>query len=232
MSVSGGDEKSKYLVSGNYFDQDGILYNSGFQRYSGRVNYERNLSDAFKINLNLFDSHSTENSLIGSSYNTIAIGNAWSTLLQTVPVVAIKNANGSFNDNNPYLTTPTNPLQDILQTTNESLLNRVLGNFSAEYRLLPNLTLKSSIGVDQINTKQNLYEPSTTSSGYAVSGFASVGTVTSTSWLNENTVVWAPTVNNAHFINVLAGYTTQVENDRRPWPARRNSRTTSPVLTT
>jgi TonB-linked SusC/RagA family outer membrane protein len=214
LSVSGGDEKSKYLVSGNYFDQDGILYNSGFQRFSGRVNYERNLSDAFKINLNLFDSHSTENSLIGSAYNSIAQSNAWSTLLQTVPVVAIKNANGSFNDVNPYLTTPTNPLQDIRQTTNQSLLNRVLGNFSAEYRILPNLTLKSTFGVDQINTKQNLYEPSTTSAGYAVSGYASVGNVTATSWLNENTVVWAPTVNNAHFFNVLAGYTTQVENDQ------------------
>ncbi len=170
VSVAGGDEKSRYLVSGNYFDQDGILYNTGFQRYSGRINYERNVSDAFKINLNFFDSHSTESSLIGSGYNSIAIGNAWSSLLQTVPVVPIKNPNGSFNDVNPYLTTPTNPLQDILQTTNKSLLNRVLGNFSAEYRLLPSLTLKSSIGVDQINTKQNLYEPSTTSSGYAVSG--------------------------------------------------------------
>lgn len=214
LSISGGDERSKYLVSGNYFDQDGLLYNSGYKRYSGRVNYERNLNDAFKINLNVFGSHSQENSLIGSGYGSVAIGNAWSTLLQTVPVVAIRNADGQFNDINPYLTTPTNPLQDILQTTNQSNLNRVLGNFSAEYRWFSTLTLKTSIGVDQIGTKQNLYEPSTTSSGYAVSGYGSIGMVNSTTWLNENTVTWAPTFGGSHFLNVLGGYTTQVEDDQ------------------
>ena len=214
LSIAGGDEKSKYLVSGNYFDQDGILYNSGYKRYSGRVNYERNLNDNFKINLNVFGSHSVENSLIGSAYGSIAMGNAWSTLLQTVPVVAIRNADGTFNDVNAYATTPTNPLQDILQTTNQSNLNRLLGNFAAEYKLLPTLALKVSLGVDQIGTKQNLYEPSTTSAGYAVSGYGSVGTVNSTTWLNENTVTWAPTFGGSHFLNVLGGYTTQVEDDQ------------------
>jgi TonB-linked SusC/RagA family outer membrane protein len=214
LSISGGDEKSKYLVSGNYFDQDGLLYNTGYKRYSGRVNYERNVSDAFKINLNVFDSHSQEASLLGSPYGSIQISNAWSTLLQTVPIVPIRNANGTFNDVNPYLTTPTNPLQDIEQTTNESNINRLLGDFAAEYRLLPNLALKVSLGVDQIGTKQNLYEPSTTSSGYAVTGYGSVGTVTSTTWLNENTATWSPTVAGEHFFTVLGGYTTQVENDQ------------------
>ena len=214
LSVSGGDDKSKYLVSGNYFDQDGILYNTGFQRYSGRVNYERNLSDRFKINLNIFSSHSTQAELTGTTYASVAIGNQWSTLLQTVPLVPIYNPDGSFNTNDPYLTTPTNPIRDILQTTNKSILRRTLGNFSAEYRLLPDLVLKSSIGIDDIGTKQNLYEPSTTANGYAVQGYASVGTVTSTSWLNENTLTWSPTWRNDHFFNLLAGYTTQVENDQ------------------
>jgi TonB-linked SusC/RagA family outer membrane protein len=214
LSVAGGDEKSKYLIAGNYFNQDGILYNTGYQRYSGRINYERNLNDAFKVNLNVFDSHSQENELAGTGFNTIAIGNAWSTLLQTVPIVPIHNAAGGFNDNNAYLTTPTNPLQDILQTTNQSNLNRLLGNVSAEYKLLPTLVLKVTGGVDQIGTKQNYYAPSTTSNGYAVSGYASVGSITSTTWLNENTVTWTPTFGGAHFLNVLAGYTTQVENDQ------------------
>ena len=213
LSISGGDEKSKYLLSGNYFDQDGILYNSGYQRYSGRINYERNLSDVFKVNANVFASHSKENSLIGSGYGSVQIGNAWSTLLQAVPIVPIHNSNGSFNDNSPYLTTPTNPLQDILQTTNQSNINRLLGNVSAEYRIVSNLTAKVSFGVDQLGTKQNLYEPSTTASGYAVSGYGAIGTVNATSWLNENTVTWAPTFGD-HFLNVLAGYTTQVTDDQ------------------
>jgi len=213
LSVSGGDEKSKYLVSGNYFDQHGLLFNSGYKRYSGRVNYERNVSDAFRINLNIFGSHSVENSLIGSAYGSVQQSNAWSTLLGSVPLVPIKTASGAFNDVNQYLTTPTNPLQDIVQTTNASNINRLLGNFSAEYKLQPALALKVSLGVDQLGTKQNLYEPSTTASGYAVSGYGSVGSVNATSWLNENTVTWTPTFGD-NFFNVLAGYTTQVSDDQ------------------
>lgn len=214
LSLSGGDDRNKYLISGNYFDQDGILYNSGYKRYSGRINYERNFSEAFKVNLNVFDSHSQENSLIGSGYGSAQIGNAWSSLLQATPVVAIRPASsGGFNDINPYITTPTNPLQDIFETTNQSNINRLLGAFAGEYKVLPALALKVSLGIDQLGTKQNLYEPSTTSAGYAVSGYGSVGTVNSTSWLNENTVTWTPTFGD-HFLNVLAGYTTQVEDDQ------------------
>ncbi|GGB24708.1 SusC/RagA family TonB-linked outer membrane protein [Puia dinghuensis] len=214
LSVSGGDDRSKYLLSGNYFDQDGILYNTGFKRYSGRFNYERNVWEALKVNLNVFGSHSTENALAGAAYGSIQESNAWATLLETVPVVAIKNADGSYNTNNPYLTTPTNPLQDILTTTNQSNVNRLLASAAAEYKLLPDLTLKVSGGVDQIGTKQNYYAPATTSGGYAAQGYASVGTVTATTWLNENTVTWTPVIGNAHFFNVLAGYTTQVEDDQ------------------
>ena len=39
LSISGGDERTRYLISGNFSDQDGILVNTGFKRYSGRVNF-------------------------------------------------------------------------------------------------------------------------------------------------------------------------------------------------
>jgi TonB-linked SusC/RagA family outer membrane protein len=213
LSVSGGDDRSKYLFAGNTFNQDGILYNTGFRRYSGRFNYERNLGDKFRVTLSVFDSRSTESSLAGSAYNSIQMGNAWSTLLQTVPTVPIKNADGTFNTTNPYLSTPTNPLKDVLSTTNQSIVNRLLANAAAEYKPFPNLTLKVSGGIDQIGTKQNYYAPSSTAGGYASQGVASVGTVSATSWLNENTVTWTPTIANTHFFNVLGGYTTQVSDD-------------------
>jgi len=47
LSVSGGDDKSRYLISGNYYNQQGIVLNTNFIRYSGRLNYERNVSENF-----------------------------------------------------------------------------------------------------------------------------------------------------------------------------------------
>jgi TonB-dependent starch-binding outer membrane protein SusC len=213
LSVSGGDEKSRYLLSGNYYNQDGVVLNTNFIRYSGRLNYERNVSENFKFGTNLFVSKSALNGLSGASITGITPASAWATLLQTVPIVPIKNANGSYNTNNPYLTTPTNPLQDIANTTNQSNLTRTLGNIYLEYKILSGLTLKVTGGVDLFNTKQNYYAPSNTSGGYASGGLGSVGTVSSTSWLNENTLTYDHSIQDKHFFTILAGYTTQSQND-------------------
>lgn len=213
LSVSGGDEKSRYLISGNYFDQDGILLNSGFKRYAGRVNYERNVSDRLKVTVNVFGSSSGQTELQGSAYGSIQFSNAFSTLLTTSPIVPIYNPDGSYYTKSPYLTTPTNPLQDITATTNQTNIVRTLGNFAAEYKILNDLTFKETIGADLLYTKQNYYAPSYTSVGYPSSGVASIGTVTSTTWVNEHTLTYDHAFEDRHFLTVLAGYTTQAEKD-------------------
>ena len=215
LTISGGDEKSRYLISGDYFNQQGTILNTGFKRYSARVNYEKNVSEHLKVTANAFGSQSIENKLYGSSYNSINFSNAFATLLTTSPLALIKNADGSYNTSNPYLTTPTNPIQDIAKTTNQTTLNRFLGNFAAEYKIIPDLTLKISAGADILNTSQNYYAPSYTgspaggSTGYATSGYASIGAGNELSWLNENTLTYDHNFNDKHFLNILAGYTTQ-----------------------
>jgi TonB-linked SusC/RagA family outer membrane protein len=213
LSISGGDDKSRYLISGNYFNQNGTVLNTGFQRYSGRVNFERIVSSRFKVSTNVFGSQSVENSLFGSAYNSINFSGAWPSLLLTSPVAKIYNADGSYNTTSPYSTTPTNPLEDIVSTTNTSKLTRVLGTIAGEYKLVKDLTLKVSAGADLLSTKQNYYAPSYTTNGYTTSGYASIGSASVTTWLNENTLTYDHSFQNTHFLNVLAGYTTQFEKD-------------------
>jgi len=215
LSISGGDEKSRYLISGNYFNQEGNILNTGFKRYSARVNYEKNVTDKFKISTNIFGSQSIEEKLYGSAYNSINFSNAYANLLLTSPLALIRNPDGSYNTTNPYLATPTNPLQDITATTNTTTLTRILGNVAGEYKLLTDLTLKVTAGVDILNTAQDYYAPSFTgspagsSTGYAAGGYASIGAGNELSWLNENTLTYDHNFNNTHFLNILAGYTTQ-----------------------
>lgn len=219
LSVAGGDDKSRYLISGNYFNQQGTVLNSGFKRYSARINYERNVTDRLKVAANIFGSRATEDKLTGSGYNSINVSGAYSTLVLSSPVALIKNADDTYNTTSAYTTTPTNPLQDIVATTNRSYLTRVTGSASAEYKILKELVLKITGGVDLLNTKQNYYAPSYTGSpagganGYTAGGYASVGSAAAVSWLNENTLTWDHSWQNTHFINVLAGYTTQFSND-------------------
>jgi TonB-linked SusC/RagA family outer membrane protein len=194
LSVSGGDEKSRYLVSGNYFKQDGTLLNTGFERFSSRVNIERNIKDRFQISGNIFASRSKEDKPYGSGYNSINFGGAFPNLLSTSPISLIKNPDGSYNTTNVYNATPTNPLQDIASTTNSTLMTRTLGNIAGEYKLIPDLVLKVTLGADLLNTTQNYYAPSYSgapagsSNGYAAKGYASIGSGYAVSWLNENTL--------------------------------------------
>lgn len=220
LSVSGGDEKSRFLISGNYFDQGGIVANTGFKRYSGRINYERTISDKFKVAANVFGSRSIEDKLFGNAYGSIQFtSTAYANLLQLSPIFPIYNEDGSYYIKSPFNATPTNLLQDITKTTNKTYLTRILSNFSAEYKVVKDLTLKITAGTDLINTKQNYYSPSYAgspggnASGYAVKGYASVGNVQAATWINENTLTYDHAFNNRHFLTVLAGYTMQNQKD-------------------
>ncbi|HEY9197568.1 MAG TPA: SusC/RagA family TonB-linked outer membrane protein, partial [Mucilaginibacter sp.] len=217
LSISGGDEKSRFLISGNYYDQDGIILNSGFKRYSGRINYERNLTDKFKISTNIFGSRSTVNAPFGSPYGntTAGLSGGFSSIVFTSPAAPVKNADGTYNTTNALLSS-TNPIQDLVTTINQTNLTRVLANIAGEYKFTRELTLKVTAGVDLLNSKQNYYSPTFAGSpagsggtGYSVNGYAAVGSAAATTWLNENTLTYDHAFNDKHFLTVLAGYTTQ-----------------------
>lgn len=49
LTFSGGDEKTKYAISGGYFDQDGIIINSNFKRYTFRANLDREINKRLTV---------------------------------------------------------------------------------------------------------------------------------------------------------------------------------------
>jgi len=209
ISISGGDEKTRYAISGNYFDQDGILLNTGFKRYSGRVNIDRDVYDNLKVGVNIFASHSDQSGLSGLSSS-----NEWISLLRGIPIISIYNADGSFNYTNPYSLTivngnSPNPLSDLINTINETSINRTLGNFYAEYKIIPSLTAKVNLGADLINVKQNYFAPSYTSGGISSNGLASVGAKVVNAYQAEFTLNYEKEFLKNHYIQALAGASTQ-----------------------
>jgi TonB-linked SusC/RagA family outer membrane protein len=225
LTVFGGDDKSRYSISGNYFNQKGIVLGTDFKRYSARVNYEKEYSKKLKLATSFFGSNSDENKLTGATYNGIGFSNSFSSLSLANPLQTVKNDDGSYNTTpqpaiNPTLNTISgqqfsdNQILDIVSTINQTKLSRALGNFSAEYKITPELVAKSTIGVDLLNTKLNYYAPSYTNSGNlggTITGSGSVGTINYVSWLNENTITYDHAFKDKHFVNLVAGYTTQYQ---------------------
>jgi len=215
LSFSGGDEKSRYAVSAGYFDQDGIVLGSDFKRISLRANYERNYSQKFKFGVNANYTNSISNG-VGTNGGAAAgrNPNPLVSVLLTAPVVPIKNADGTYNvTNNPYATSVNgyvpNPINDLDNTTNETKLNRILTSLFGEYKFNKELTAKVAVSGDVLNTKQNYYAPSNTTTGAGTKGLASIGERTVSSVLNENTLNYNTTFGENHKFSALGGYTLQ-----------------------
>lgn len=212
LSFSGGDERSRYAISAGYFDQEGIVLGSDFKRISLRVNYEKNYSQTFKFGVNANYSNSVSNG-VGTTGNGRTPNPLVSAVL-TAPVVPIKNEDGSYNvTNNIYATSVNgyvpNPINDLENTINETKINRILTNLFGEYKISKKLTAKVAVSGDVLNTKQNYYAPSHTTTGAGTKGLASVGDRLVSSVLNENTLNYNTTFGENHKFSALGGYTLQ-----------------------
>lgn len=201
LSFTGGDDRTRYAISGNYFKQEGILKFTDFERYSGRLNLDRDFSSRFKVGVNLTASR------IAAS---VANGGIVNALLSMPPTVNVRDASGKYTYQSEFETPLGNPIATLEKETNRTTTYRLLGNTYGEYTLLDGLVAKVSFGVDVINNKQNRYVPSDIYQGANSNptGKASVGTKFSSTWLNENTLTYTKTLDR-HSFNVVVGYTQQ-----------------------
>jgi TonB-linked SusC/RagA family outer membrane protein len=206
LSLSGGDDKTKYFVSGSYYDQQGVIINSGFERYALRANLQRQLGERLKTGLNLSVSSSKQVGVLDAGGGYYAT-NAFVNVLLTPPVTPIYNADGSYYFDEFY-NIDQNAIADLADVTNETHVNRTFGNFFAEYNLIPGLTAKINAGADLVNAKQNLYAPSYTSGGLNTAGLGTVGNNVTRSWQTELTLTYDKTLDD-HRLTALGGYTTE-----------------------
>ncbi|MFC6191492.1 SusC/RagA family TonB-linked outer membrane protein [Dyadobacter subterraneus] len=202
LSFTGGDDRTRYAISGNYFKQEGILRNTDFERYSGRVNLDRDISSGFKIGVNLTASK------ISAQVANAGIVNG---LLAMPPTVNIRDVNGKYTYQSEFETPLGNPIATLEKEVNKTTTYRFLANTYGEYTFLEGLVGKVSFGTDIINNKQNRYVPSDIYQGANSNptGKASVGSKFASTWLNENTLSYSKTFSNKHVLNVVIGYTQQ-----------------------
>jgi len=224
LSVSGGSDNSSYYISGNFFDQDGIIEKSNFKRYSLRVNLEVDLNDRTRIGLNLAPSYIVSDKVpAGSPYFARPPGIVYSGIVHA-PFIDPYNPDGSINqlNNQSYILTPdgqstsftsaSNPLAIIEAVDDQLNQNRTFGNIFAEYDLMDNLTFKSYFGVDINNYKRNFYRASSLLYRTATTGetFGQTASSESLSWVAEQTLNYRKEIG-SHNIDALVGYTAQKE---------------------
>ena len=210
--AQGGNEKIRYSLSGGYFDQKGILINSGFKRYSARLNVDAQVTKRLKIVMSLAPSYTnTDNVPASGQVNTNIISAAWSL----PPLIPVYNPDGSYGNTYGLVNEGEVPIQNPVQIANE-LLNknsqfRMLANTYGEYELLDGLKLKVSLGTDFNYFGTNLFSPSSLT---LVPTTASTTNNEDINWLNENTINYRRTIKK-HSFDALAGFTVQKSSGKR-----------------
>ena len=231
ISVSGGNEQTQYFVSANYLNQDGIILNSGFERFTGRINLNGKLSETVSFGINLTANNNIQNSLTtfeGVNYNSSpfskGIANSLTYSLYIPPVVPFYNAAGNdYNYDNPfeyaYLregNRTANPISDLRNSTANTENVVLLGNVYAQFSPFDGLTAKLNVGNNTGYTRQKYFSPSYTALGLEPRGIGGKGHKQIKVTLSEFTLTYTGQANDNHAFDVFAGAThedTQIEFD-------------------
>ncbi len=210
LGFNGGDAKTQYAISGNYFGQEGIVRGSNLQRGSVRINLDRSITDKLKLGASVNGSR-TLNNQITSDTDPAGAGSigAITSLITTTPVEPVYDDAGSYNrffaENGNFI---VNPIARLLETVNLAKTSRILGNVNADYKILDGLVARVSLGIDQINVKEDYFLPAAIQDE-GVDAVARLGFIQSFSWLNENTLTYQRTFDERHAFTGLVGFTRQ-----------------------
>lgn len=207
LSISGGNEKTNYFISGNYFDTDGIIRNSAFKRYSLRANISTEVTNKLTAGVNLNISRSKSNR-INSIFNSNDKFEVISLALTAVPIIPVYDVNGK-----PTLYTDLegrrgNPIGLADEEVNEGLATGLRGNVFAEYEFMKGLKFRTSLGFNLNEDKTNRFSPNTNAAGIGANGIGSVASVNRTYWVSNNILSYEKTYGK-NVLNALAGFTIE-----------------------
>lgn len=208
LTASGGDVKTKYSLSLNYFDQKGVIINSGFKRYSARFNFEKKATDRLTFGTNLTVASTNANQALTNTGGGEGTQGVVVSALDFSPILNVRNSSGAYTLENDRGIPIGNPVATALELTNKSVSNRVLGTLFANYKIIDGLDFRTSVDVDVINTREKYYAPRTILAGYSLQGVGTVSSANSASWLNENTLTYSKTFGQ-HSLTALAGFSAQ-----------------------
>jgi len=207
FSVNGGNAATKYAISANYFNQEGVVVGSDLERVSGRVNVDQKVGDKFTVGTSMLFSRQTDNVVVSDRLRG-ALGSA----LMSAPNQPAIREDGTYPINlfpNTGIAEVQNPLYVAEATDYLRNTDRLLANLYAEYEIIDNLKFRTSVGADILNNKEKYFQPANGIDYRPDGGAAIINHNNSRSFLIENTLTYTPKIGNRHNLNVVVGQTAQ-----------------------
>ena len=202
LGISGGNDKTTFLVSTNYLDQGGIIKNTDFKRYTIRSNIFSQVSEKFSLRLNLSASRliNHNNGLMSGSSNPLVQALAWA------PTTPVHDVNGNYTRNDPIGSVMLNPV--ALMFDRDQIGERTIGNLigGLRYEFVKGLAVDVQYAVNYSNQLDKGYYGSFLSNNNPAASKVSAEEITLQS---TNAIHYNRVFDNIHKLDVVGVFETQ-----------------------
>lgn len=221
LSAYGGNDKTRYFLSGSYQNQEGIMLGTDQKVFNFRANVDSKISNRLTVGANVSFTYNDNNEVTTGRYDRSPSMSA----LIYLPTLPVYNEDGSYakylmadlSANNYGIQNPENPLAYVTEIKNNRRGKRGLYNAFADFQILDGLNLKVNGGLSTYDEKHDFYRPTSISNGnnapyspQAISAaYADAKTKNEIDKLLETTLSYNKTFKDKHQISALLGYSAQ-----------------------
>ncbi|MCG8412572.1 MAG: TonB-dependent receptor, partial [Bacteroidales bacterium] len=209
VSANGGSEKTKFFVSGTYFDQKGAVIGSDMNRVSGRLNLKHSVSDKLSLGVNTNLSVVDQNTPPGGSnyLNPVFVADI---IPGTVPV---RNKDGKYNYDFDVLS-GYNPVGIIEANIMNLDQHRSINSGYMQWEIIEDLRFKTTFGYDNLALDEFMWQ-NPNHGPAAKPGINGEGIMVNTKneqVTSSNILSYTKTFLDNHNIDILAGFEVEKRN--------------------
>lgn len=218
FSVSGGSEKTNYLLSASFYDQRGIIKNTGYTRGTARLDVTTEASPWLTVGISMLAGLS-DNDIIGSSGDGYG-GNGGSVVRYAFfrnPAIPIQFDNGTYVDRpaeyfgaqifDSYLGDGYNPIGMAYYNDNNRKDDSYLGKAFLTAAISDKLKFTTNVGMDYRNTTSRRFNPTWgTLNRINAKNSLSVGNERMANWTVNNLLNYETTFGEKHNFSAMAGF--------------------------
>ena len=193
LSFSGGTDKTTYYLGVSYTNQQGIIINSDYERFSGKINIEQEVKPWLKIGTNTTLSRAVTNTQEDNLYTRCVTANP----MQTIDDRDYMYWRGGHDSSG-------NPLK-LMDVRREQIHDRVLSSNYINVNPIEGLNIRTTFSIDYLNKSDFTYRPMTSAEGPRNDkGQASQWRGRAFSWQWDNSVSYEKIFNKKHRIFAMA----------------------------
>ena len=156
LTISGGTDKSSYAFSTSLLTQDGIVggNKANFKRFTSRINLDTDVFKNLKLTTNLIYTGTNKKGL-----NEGGLGSVLFNSINNSPTLAVKDANGNYTLSEGLGNEVINPLAQIENTFNSTVVDKLSGVLGLKYSFLNDFTFQTNYQFNYAEVQGRYFSP-------------------------------------------------------------------------